>query len=135
MSIKNIILLCLGVSMASIIITRYYFPQVQTKTVEVTKEVIHNDVQTVTHTVTSPNGTTDTTVTTVDHSTHVETNNKISIVSKQPNWLISGSAATDFTGLKPIYGLQASRRILGPVYLGALLNTNHEVGLSIGFEF
>ncbi len=134
MSIRNTVILCLIISAVSIIATRYIFPRIETKTVETTKEVVRTDVQTVVHTITLPSGGTDTTTTIIDHSTRTETSKNTAITSKLPNWQVSGSAQSGID-LKPYYGIQAQRRILGPFYLGALLNTKGDVGLSIGFEF
>lgn len=135
MNNRTIIGLCLSLCIATFIITRYYFPKIETNTVETTKEVIHTDIKTVVHTVTSPDGTTDTTTVTEDHTIKKDSSNKTSIVYKQPDWLVSASVQSNYLLEPPAYGIQVQRRILGPFYIGALLTTKHEVGLSLGFEF
>ncbi len=135
MSRKSVLILCIITAAASVAVTRFYFPQIQTKTVETTKEVIHNDVKTIIKTVTEPNGTTTSTTTIEDHTQKIDTSKKLDITTTRKDWLVSGSYSTDLHKLEPIYGLQVNRRILGPAYVGALLNTKGEVGLSIGLEF
>ncbi len=135
MTNKNIAILCISTAIASSVVTRYYFPKVNTKTVETTKEVIKTDIKTVTRTITAPDGTTDTTTVTEDHSIKRDSSNKTALTNKQPNWMVSGAVLTDFTRQPPYYGIQVQRRILGPFYIGALLTTKQDVGLSLGFEF
>lgn len=135
MAYKNVALLCLIAAIVSAAVTQFYFPKIQTKVVETTKEVIKNDVQTVTRTVTLPGGGTESTTTTVDHTQRINSENKTGITIAPKDWLVTGSYSTSIHTLEPIYGLQVNRRILGPSYIGALLNTKGEVGLSIGLEF
>lgn len=135
MTARTVFLLCLISGVGSAVATRYYFPQVQVKTVETTKEVVRTDIKTVVHTVTASDGTTDTTTVTEDHSIKRDSNNKTAVANKQPQWHISGTVQSNYKLVPPIYGIAVNRRILGPIYLGALLNTNSEVGLSIGLEF
>lgn len=135
MTLKQSLVACLIVAVAAAAVTRYYFPQIQTKTVEVIKEVVKTDVKTVIHTVTSPDGTTDTTTTIVDHTTRTETENKTSIQAKEINWQVSGSVQSNFRLDPPAYGVQVQRRVLGPFFVGALLNTKGDVGLSLGVSF
>lgn len=135
MAYKNVAILCFITAIVSAAVTQFYFPKIQTKVVETTKEVIKNDVQTVTRTVTLPGGGTESTTTTVDHTQRINSENKTAITIAPKDWLVSGSYSTSIHTLEPIYGLQVNRRILGPTYIGALLNTKGEVGLSIGLEF
>lgn len=135
MTNKSILALCLISTVAAAVVTRYYFPKIETKTVETTKEVVRNDIKTVTRTVTSPNGQTDTTTVTEDHSIKKDSSNKIEVAYKQLDWLVSGSVQSNFKFEPPIYGVQVQRRILGPIYVGALADTKGQVGLTVGFEF
>lgn len=135
MSYKNAIFACLCSAALAAIITKFYFPHVEVKTVETTKEVIKNDVQTVIKTVTHPGGETESTTTITDHTQRTDTSKKLTQINTTKDWLVSASYSTSIHTLEPIYGIQATRRVLGPVYIGALLNTKSEVGLSLGFEF
>lgn len=135
MTNKNLAILLASSIVLTFMTTRHYFPKVETKTIETTKEVVHTDIRTVTRTITSPNGQTDTTTVTEDHSTKKDSSNKTSVAYKQPNWMVSGSIQSNYRLDPPAYGVQVQRRILGPFYLGALLTTKHDVGLSLGFEF
>jgi len=134
MTIKQVLIYCALCTFASAAATRYYFPSIQTKTVVTEKEVIHNDIQTVTKVVKMPSGETDTITTVIDHTQKTETNTQLSIQLNPKNWIVSGTVQTDYHFL-PYYGAQVQRRILGPILVGALLNTRGEVGLSLGFEF
>lgn len=116
------------------VITVIHFSTPKTITVETQHDVIHNNIVTVTHTIKENDGTVDVTTTTTDHSQKIETDSKTA-VQIQPNWLVSGTYGIDIHTLQPAYGLQVNRRILGPVFIGALLNTRGDVGLSLGFEF
>lgn len=137
MTAKEILILCLVVSGVSVASTRYLFPQIRVKTVEVEKDVVHNDIQTVVKTVTLPSGEVDSTTTTVDHSQKIETDSKTSqIATIPPNWLVNGFVSTDSLNIvNPAYGIQVNRRILGPVFIGSLLSSKGQAGLTIGLEF
>ncbi len=134
---KQILIFSSISAVLAVAITKYYFPTVQIKTVEVEKEVTHYDVHTVTHTVTTPNGTTDTTTVTDDHTKKLETDIKTAVVLKGPEWNVSGLVGNDFSQglIKPIYGVSVSREILGPVTVGAFGLSNGVLGLSVGLNF
>lgn len=135
MTIKQAIIACLLSAIVSAAFTQYYFPKIQTKTVETTKEVVRTDVQTVIKTVTHPGGDTESTTTIIDHTQRIETAKKTDVTITKKDWLVAASYSTSIHTLEPIYGVQVNRRILGPAYIGALLNNKGEVGLSIGLEF
>lgn len=137
MSLKQVAVLLLVTATVSAALTRFYFPQVQVKTVEVEKDVIHNNIQTVVVTKKLPSGEVDSTTTIVDHTNKVDTDNKTSEISKiPPNWLIVGTASvTGINFANPAYGVQVNRRILGPIFINASANTKGEVGLGLGMEF
>jgi hypothetical protein len=122
-------------------VTRYYFPQVtvETKTVEVQKDVIRNNIVTITSTMKLPNGEVDTTTKTIDNTVHVDTDTKTSQsmqLSPQKNWFVGAEASiTGINFANPAYGVFVNRRILGPFYLGGSVNTKGEFGVSVGMEF
>ena len=135
MTNKQVALLCIVVAVTSAGVTHFYFPQIQTKTVETTRDVVRTDIQTVVHTVQAPNGQIDTTTTIIDHTQKVETSSKTEVKILPKDWLVSGYAGSSIH-LEPIvYGAQVQRRILGPLFLGVQGNTKGEVGLTLGMEF
>ncbi len=116
-------------------ITYKYLPQI--KTVEVEKEVIRTDVQTVTHTVILPGGATDTTITTIDHTQKVDTDSKTTVVLSKPKINLSVLVANDFSRgvLIPTYGISVSKEFIGPITLGVFGLTSGTLGASIGYNF
>jgi hypothetical protein len=56
---------------------------------------------------------------------------------KRNDWLVQGMVGLSFKskGLNENYGGSVSRRIIGPIYLGAYGFSDRRVGLSVGFEF
>lgn len=127
------LLVIAGLSAAT---TRYYFPQVQSKTVTVEHEVEHNNIITVTHTIREPSGTVDTTTTVTDHSTKIDQNIQTAVVSKQLDWHVGAQVGMDVhKGLIPIYGVSLDRRIIGPVTVGGFGLTNGTIGVSVGLSF
>lgn len=126
---------CLGLGYGA---GRYLQPaKVETKIKEV--EVIKHDIKTVTHTVTKPDGSTDTTIVQVDKSTEDKSKESQTTISNaKPNWLISATAGkSEGRDLltNPTYGLVVQKRFMGPIYLGAYGNNNKEFGLALGMEF
>lgn len=110
-------LCCLLAGGVGAAVNRYFTPQ--SKSTETSKEVTHSDVQTVTHTVTAPNGTIDTTTTVVDHSQRIDTDHKtITLTPLPPNYLVSAKYGIAFTSPIPMYGVQVQRRIVGPIFGG-----------------
>ena len=127
------LLVIAGLSAAT---TRYYFPQIQSKTVTVEHEVEHNNIVTVTRTIREPSGAVDTVTTVTDHSTKVEQDIKSALVAKQLNWHAGAQIGIDVhKGLIPIYGVSLDRRIFGPVTVGGFGLTNGTIGISIGLSF
>jgi hypothetical protein len=120
---------------SGVFVTKNWWPNIQTKTVEVAKEVVHNDVRTIIKTVKLPSGETQTTTETIDHTQRTDTSSKTAQQTSQPNWLAGVSIATDFQHLQPLYGITVDRRLLGPLFVGATLNTAHEVGINLKLEF
>lgn len=116
---------CLGAALVY-----YFLPQI--KTVE--KEVIRNNVVTVVKEVKRPDGTTETEITTTDKTVKHETSVAVT-PPIQPNWRIGASAVAGVPSLKPIYGLQVERRVLGPVWIGVRVETNAQLGAVLSIEF
>lgn len=137
MTLRLVILLCLLSALLSAVVTKYYFPAIQVKTVETEKEVIRTDVQTVVHTVTQPNGAIDTTTTTIDHSQKTETDNKTLVQLKSSTINVSALVGNDFSKrlIQPIYGISVSKELLGPITVGLFGLTSGTIGVSVGLNF
>ena len=135
MSIRNTAILVILVAIASAGLTRYCFPQVQVKEVQVDHDVVHNNIQTVIKTVTAKDGTQTQTETIVDNTIKSDFKKESLQENKQTQWMFDVGVRTDFSEKGMVYDLQAQRRILGPFFLGAKVSTDHSVGVSVGMEF
>lgn len=138
MNLQTVIILIVCAAISSAVLTYHYFPQ--TKTVEITKEVVRTDIQTVVHTVTQPGGVVETTTTTTDHSQRIETSkNTVVALPKLPQYNVSGVVGQDFSErlIKPVYGVSGNMNVFGPLTIGAVVLFNKDVfaGLSIGINF
>jgi hypothetical protein len=114
-------------------ICRQYSPRIETVDKVVEKEVVRNNVVTVTKTVTIPNGSTETTTIVTDRSvkadSRVDESHKTEIVVKDWRFGI-------YSDSKDLSRLEASldRRILGNLGLGVLAGADSiKVGLTWDF--
>lgn len=59
------------------------------------------------------------------------------IKTQKPQWLLGASAGYSIKsiGQSPIYGINADRRILGPVFLGLGYNTDNQIKANLRIEF
>lgn len=135
MTLRNTLIALVVVASVSAAITRYYFPQVQYKNVEVVKEVVKNDVRTIIKTIENPNGTKETTTEIIDKSVKQETSKSNTTVAAKPQWMFSVGARKPYDKSDLYYDLQVQRRILGPFYLGGSISTEKTIGVSVGMEF
>jgi hypothetical protein len=107
-----------------------------TKTVEVNHETVRTDVQTVVHEVVRPDGSKEVVTTTVDHTIDRKDEKHTAIVAApQPQWHVSASASSDFSGPALIYGLQIEKQLIGPFSVGVRADTQKTIGLVIGWSF
>lgn len=139
MSTKYIIILLIIVAAASAGITRYYFPQVEFKNTETTKEVVRNDVRTIIKEVTRPDGTKETITETTDKSVKKETSTSDTMIAAKKQWMFDVGARANLDNISNrdtfVYDLQVQRRILGPFFLGGRVSTDKSIGISVGMEF
>jgi xanthosine utilization system XapX-like protein len=109
------------------------FPKIKEKTIEVEKEVVRKDVQTIIKVVTRPDGSKEEVTTIVDHTRENKEYSNTKTISKA-DWHISASASkgldTDI-----YYTVQAEKRILGDIFIGGNITTNKTIGISLGVEF
>lgn len=132
---KTKIIILVVAIVASAGITRYYFPKVEYKNVEVTKEVVHNNVQTIIKEVVKPDGTKETTTEITDTSTKTDMAKNETISEAKSQWMFDVGARENFSDRDIFYDLQVQRRILGPFFLGVKASTDKSVGVSLGMEF
>jgi TolA-binding protein len=80
----------------------------------------------------------DTTIIKVDQRTdaeHLMVKEK-TVTSQQAQWLLTPMVGWDFNGHDVTYGLAASRRVIGPFWMGIWAhNRGPEVGLAVSMEF
>jgi hypothetical protein len=112
---------------------------VKTETVEHT--VTKDHVVTVIKEVVKADGTKETT-TLIDDTSTKKDSTKTNVVDKKavaaPNWLVSGGAGLEFSGTPGlIYQASVSKRMFGPVFLGAWGTKGRDVagGISATIEF
>ena len=83
-----------------------------------------------------PDGSKETTTTIVDHSKESSTKETQQIVNKKNDWFVAAGAEARLSELNnPIYKIEANRRIIGDIFVGATVNTQGAVGLQVGFTF
>lgn len=127
--ITGLICLVIGVAAGSSL-----FPKVKQQTVEVEKEVIQKDVQTIVKVITRPDGSKEEVTTIVDKSKENKDKTSTKIIAKN-DWHISASGSRTFTDSSMTYTLQVERRIIGDVFLGASINSEKQVGLVVGIDW
>jgi hypothetical protein len=109
----------------------FLFPQIKEKQVEVEKVV--KDVVTVTKIVTRPDGSKEEVTTTTDRTKENKSN---TMTKKAANWHVSISAQSKVWPVQvDAYTLQAEKRIIGDLFVGAIITSDKRVGLSLGLEF
>lgn len=123
------------VAVLSAALTYYYFPKIEERHTVEEKEVVRTQVRTVIREVTRPDGSTTRDTVITDNSTGTRTSSVDVLKLRQKDWHLSASVSYNFDARKQDYGVQAQRRILGPVYLGAELRTDKSAGLIVGVEF
>lgn len=127
---------------------RYSVPAVVTKTTENitsedTKKVGEDKhIKTVTTIVELPSGEKRTETVTTDESTintverNVKTESKTSeSTSVRSKYSVSALVGTSTSALSPVYGVHASKELIGPIQLGVWGTTDGKVGLSVGLSF
>lgn len=135
MNTKQIAIYTAIVIALSVTGTKYLWPTVQSSLKIEEKEVIKKDIITIIKEKKNPDGSTETETTITDKSKEARDKLLEQIVVKPKDWFVSGGATVNPNDLTLVYNAQVNRRIIGPVYIGATVNTRKDVGLSVGFEF
>lgn len=134
----GLVVLLIIVAVISAGITRYYFPQIEFKNVEVTKEIVRNDIKTIVKTIEHKDGTKETIEERIDKSIKQESTSSETVITKKNDWMLDISLRQNSISKlteSPVYELQVQRRILGPFFVGAKASTDQSFGLSLGMEF
>lgn len=88
------------------------------------------------HTVTKIVKQSDGTIITIIDSTVTRDKSKsLPIAAKQWHISATGMPTLQTHGIKMDYQLQLERRIIGPIYAGIMVNTQSQMGLTLGLEF
>jgi len=116
-----------------VVLCRIYYP-VDSTVVEVYKEKSQNDVKTIIKEIIRPDGSKEIITDITDKSSTNKDKTSTKIIAKN-DWHISASGSRTFTDSNMTYTLQVERRIIGDVFLGALVNSEKQVGLVVGLEF
>lgn len=136
MTIRNTAILVIIMCVITAVVTRYYFPQVQTKTEIVEKEVVRNNIKTIIKEIVRKDGTKETITEIVDKTKKQADSSKTETKILAKNWMASltYNKSLDADG----YQLSVSRRQLGPFFLTGNVATfggELQAGLGVGFEF
>ena len=127
--IINCVILIVGAALGGALV--YKSKAKPTSSVQ-TKTLVQNHVVTVTKTVIAPNGAREIDQTITDNTVHDIIQDKIN--NKVPQWHVSLGASVDGK-LLPSYNLQVERRLIGPLFIGARVETRGALGLVIAVEF
>lgn len=114
------------IAAASAGVTRFYFPKVEFKSTETTKEgtkeETKNDIKTVIRYIERPDGSKETVTETTDKSSKKESSKKESskevIIAAKSQWLVGLGAGIKLSDKELVYKGQVSKRIAGPFFLG-----------------
>lgn len=123
--------------LGSFYITKSFFPRIETKEVQVEKEIVRTDVKTITKVIERPDGTKETVQEVIDKSVSQETKVKESVVVKKDKWKADLGVRAKVSDIQnPVYDLTISRRILETPFFGGIkISTDKSIGLNIGIEF
>lgn len=97
----------------------------------VEKEVVRKDIITKIVEIVKPDGTKETVTIIVDKSTE-DKSKKIDVMPQRPkDWLVGAYyKVTD-----PAYGISASRRVLGPIFVQVSVDTSRNLNVGAAIEF
>jgi len=124
----------LAAIVASVALTRYYWPKVVERTVEIEKEVRKTDIRTITKIVERPDGTKETVVDTTDRTTKRTDSSKTHEVF-EAQYIGSLAAISPVQSLEPVYSISLSKRVVGPFFIGLQADTSSRVGVVLNVEF
>lgn len=115
------------------LVWKFRAPETRLQIIE--KIVNTNDIKTVTKTKTAPDGTTETVVETIDRSTRISDSSLQLEKAPRHSYLLGFTIGSKIRNVDPVYGLWGSARMIGPVFAGAYVKMNGELGVIAAFEF
>ena len=106
----------------------YYGYKKPAQVITTEKQVVKRDVVTQIVEVTKPDGTKEVKTVITDKS---KENKQVSILKTDKQWLVGAYYRVN----DPAYGLQASRRILGPLFVIIGADTDRNLTIGLNYEF
>jgi len=119
----------------SALATFYFTNNQKTKIETVEKEVIKNNIVTVTREVVNKDGSKTIETVVTDKTQLNATKKETKVMAVVPNYLLNGSYGKDLNNNKDIYSLSIQKRVLPSVLAGVSINTEKQIGLVVGVEF
>ena len=138
MSLRNVLILSVILCVVTFVTTRYYFPQVETRTEVVEKEVVRTDVRTIIKEVVKADGTKEKTTEIIDKTKRTDESKKTDVKLAKKDWHVSVLYTRNVSENQAGYTLNVSRRQLGPWFLtGSMgrIGNDTNLGIGIGMEF
>ncbi len=135
MSARNVLILSVILCVVTFVTTRYYFPQVETKTEVVEKEVVRTDIRTIVKEIVKPDGTKEKITEIIDKTKRTDESKKTDIKIAKKDWHVSVLHTRNVSENESGYTLNVSRRQLGPWYLtGSVGRIGNDTNLGIGIS-
>jgi hypothetical protein len=132
---KTLIVYTIVIVILSVIVTKRFWPTIDTQVKVEEKEVIKRDVRTIIKEQTKPDGSSTKETIIVDNSKEVSTKKSEQTITKKKDWFVAAGVEATSRSLNPIYRIEVNRRVLGDVYVGVSGRTDGLIGLQIGFSF
>lgn len=132
-AIAGAVLLCLGYG-----IGRYVQPPKEVTHTEVEeREVIRKDVTTIVREVTRPDGTKEIVTEIVDKTKEKKESRQETTISKpvEKQWHAAVGLERELSSTTNIYSVTVERRVFLDAYVGLRVNTEKQVGITVGYEF
>jgi hypothetical protein len=132
---KTLIVYTIVIVVLSVVVTKRFWPTIDTQVKVEEKEIIKHDVRTIIKEQTNPDGSSTKETIIVDNSKEVSAKKFEQTTTKKNDWFVAAGAEATSRSLNPIYRIEVNRRVLGDVYVGVSGRTDGLIGLQIGFSF
>ncbi len=119
----------------SALVTFYFTNNQKTRTETIEKEVIKNNVVTVTREIVNKDGSKTIETVVTDKTQTNATKKETKVIVAMPKYLLNGGYGKDLSNNKDIYTVSVQKRVLPSVLAGVSVNTEKQIGLVIGVEF
>lgn len=133
--IKYVLVSFLSGAAIAAYIVKTYFPAIKTKTEQV--EVVKNNVVTVEKIIRHKDGTVEEVRTVTDKTEKKQETSKIETHNPKDQYLVGVSARVSSIAdiASPVYGIQAQRRLVGPLFLGLSVDTELQTVVTLSYSF